>query len=125
MSDEKALTVREAAGILQRLIDHGHADNTLVIHIQKSGVMGPSPSVAIKGFSSGFDWDSGKVFARVSEPLAIHHAKEMERENILYAMEILYSHREHPNKPGYKRSDIEDRIKRLKEKLDKLKLKEE
>lgn len=35
-------------------------------------------------------------------------------------IEILKSHIEHPNKPGYKRSDVVGSIKRLKKELEKL-----
>ena len=37
----------------------------------------------------------------------------------LYAISILKEHIEHPNKPGYRRHDILERIKQLEEEYDK------
>lgn len=42
----------------------------VVIHVDPGfGTVGPLPTVEVNGASSGFDWDSGKVFINTKEKL--------------------------------------------------------
>jgi hypothetical protein len=76
----ESITVSRAIETLMRYLDRDGESSIVVARKTLSGSVGGLPTIPITGFSLGFDWNSGKVFAVPGVPIqAAGEAFEEER----------------------------------------------
>jgi len=70
MPQENPITVSEAISRLGQLAIRGRGDLKLMVPFNPGfATLGPSPATPIVNFSSGFDWDNGRLFLNTVQPL--------------------------------------------------------
>lgn len=66
------LTVDQAYEAIKAIREAGHGASALVIAYESGKTtLGAQAAMPVVGFSVGFDWDSGKVFAQPEQPLGV------------------------------------------------------
>ncbi|GBG14243.1 peptide-binding protein [Novimethylophilus kurashikiensis] len=66
------LTVEAAIELLTKLKWAGHGNDTISIAYEPGhATIGATPSVAVTGFTVGFDWNHGKIFANTETKLGV------------------------------------------------------
>jgi hypothetical protein len=76
----EAITVTRGIETLMRFLDREGESPLVLPRKTLFGSMGGQATIAITGFSRGFDWDSGKIFAVTDTPIqAAGDAFEKER----------------------------------------------